>query len=895
MESAYVPASLVPIKNKGSFFRFRNNFTRYSYVAFLLLVILFSLLIIIANVFEKPINRKVLAAVKDQLTTELKVQEVSLSLINAFPNASVELRGVTLKDDAGKPLLGTKRIALRFGIFSLLSSNINIKSLIVEDGRVQVHTDKKGHPNYLVFKTSHSAASTKSIAFSLASAYLENVRLIYSDDRDRSQFDITVDQANAKGDFTATNFVTDSKAAITVNHLSDGQSSYLKGKKLSYEAAVEVDLKNNIYRIQDASLNLESSVVSLDGAFQVKKGYTYCDLSIKNKRTNLPTLLQLLPAPYAGYFSDFESTGNFDLNGKVKGRIGKEDIPAIDIVMQMHDATVRSTKLEDALEDVSFKAVLKHNQETSYFEISNFKGQFGRNPLELQLKVTDLADPMVDFRFNGIFPLASAFGLLNNPAITAGDGKLVFKDIQLKGRYHDMIHPARIQHVLATGNIAMRDAALTVDKEEITFPSGMLTLDGNRLQLDSFRIEGAGTSLVLNGYCRNLVPVLFADSLNSQNAVLDFNSNLYAKSLDIDKLLLLAMRQQKAEKMAAAAPENTARRKRVSPFRLLKGTFDAQIDQMNYDLIETKDFSGQLNFEDGNMFVSGDLEGMDGVFNVEGVVDLDLRTFESAVECSDVNITEFFRQCRNFYQDFVEDKNLKGKLNARMLVKGGWNQDFSLNQDKLQAFADFSVDNGELIKFKMLDYFTKFIKVQDLQHIKFTNLRNWVEISHKTIYMPAIFVQSNAANLTFSGSHTFDQRINYNIMVNAGQVLTSKLKKYDSHLNPQPAEKGWFNLYYNISGTTEKYSMRLAKNTVVEQFKASEMRKHNIQRELAKVFGKTNAPTGSESAFQATEAPSATTGILGKTLQFLPKLSTKKNPPAPKEPQQEEEYFVPGF
>jgi hypothetical protein len=104
---------------------------------------------------------------------------------------------------------------------------------------------------------------------------------------------------------------------------------------------------------------------------------------IKNKRTNLPTLLQLLPEPYAGYFSDFKSTGNFGLNGKIKGRVGKSDIPSIDIVMQMHDATVRSPKLEDALEDVNFKAVLKHNKETSFFEISGFKGQFGKNPLDL--------------------------------------------------------------------------------------------------------------------------------------------------------------------------------------------------------------------------------------------------------------------------------------------------------------------------------------------------------------------------------------------------------------------------------------------------------------------------------------------------------------------------------
>jgi hypothetical protein len=50
------------------------------------------------------------------------------------------------------------------------------------------------------------------------------LRLIYTDDREQRKFDITVDQAQAKGDFTATNFVTDCKAAITVNTLAQGSS-----------------------------------------------------------------------------------------------------------------------------------------------------------------------------------------------------------------------------------------------------------------------------------------------------------------------------------------------------------------------------------------------------------------------------------------------------------------------------------------------------------------------------------------------------------------------------------------------------------------------------------------------------------------------------------------------
>lgn len=165
MESAYVPASLVPVKYKGSFSKFRNNFTKYGYVAFLLLVILFSTLVIIANRLK---NRYQLAGTgRRQRTIEngTKVQDMSLSLVNAFPYASVELKGVTLRDVTGKQLLGAKRISLQFGIFSCLSSNIKVERLVVENGQLRIHTDKKGNPNYLVFKMASSDLLLKTSPF----------------------------------------------------------------------------------------------------------------------------------------------------------------------------------------------------------------------------------------------------------------------------------------------------------------------------------------------------------------------------------------------------------------------------------------------------------------------------------------------------------------------------------------------------------------------------------------------------------------------------------------------------------------------------------------------------------------------------------------------------------
>ena len=79
----------------------------------------------------------------------------------------------------------------------------------------------------------------------------------------------------------------------------------------------------------------------------------------------------------------------------------------------------------------------------------------------------------------------------------------------------------------------------------------------------------------------------------------------------------------------------------------------------------------------------------------------------------------------------------------------------------------------------MLENFAFALKAGDLERVRFTRLANFLEIRDRTIYIPAMFIQSSAINLTLSGSHTFDQYLEYYIKVNAGQVIANKISRHD--------------------------------------------------------------------------------------------------------------------
>ncbi|MFT7606577.1 MAG: hypothetical protein ACI8VT_004180, partial [Saprospiraceae bacterium] len=112
------------------------------------------------------------------------------------------------------------------------------------------------------------------------------------------------------------------------------------------------------------------------------------------------------------------------------------------------------------------------------------------------------------------------------------------------------------------------------------------------------------------------------------------------------------------------------------------------------------------------------------------------------------------------------------------------------------------------------------------------------EVRNEKIYIPAMFIQNNALNMTITGEHGFDNKIDYGIKVNGGQVLFSKFKKYNPNRPPQPSKKkGWFNIYYRIYGEVTNYEIVNDKRFVSKKFTLSESRKRDIQEGLKLAFG----------------------------------------------------------
>lgn len=509
----------------------------------ILFAVLFLLLalVLIAAFFDRQVSQQLVSEINKNLKTELQVGDASLSLLSGFPAASVNLSQVRLKDALGGQLLAAQELSFRFDLFSLFGEELRVHSVKLRNAAVRVVINRQGKPNTDIFKENSSTKKKEpanNLRLALEKAELENIAVLYDNVPQQQTAEFVVNEASTGGNFSAQRFRLSSNAKIKIVRLDSDSSRYLAGETLRYDAVLAVDLKRGAYALQNVQLTLGGNTFDVEGLAVVKPDATELNFKLNSQEGDISMIANLLPGAYHDYFREFQSSGNYSCSGTVKGRLSKSETPAVSFEVALRDGKVTSDKLQSPLRNVSFRARYNALPDGSgEFELGDFTGNFGGERLSLVLKVSQMDDPVIDFRANGVLPLDAAYGLFNDELISAGDGFVRLNRLSVQGRYADMTSMSRVSQVNAAGEIQFENAALTYNKVPILAEKGFLRLQGNELRLDSFQLRAGRSDFALQGAAQNLLPVLFADSLNTTDALLEFGATLRAQNLDVNQLL----------------------------------------------------------------------------------------------------------------------------------------------------------------------------------------------------------------------------------------------------------------------------------------------------------------------------------------------------------------------
>jgi hypothetical protein len=212
-----------------------------------------------------------------------------------------------------------------------------------------------------------------------------------------------------------------------------------------------------------------------------------------------------------------------------------------------------------------------------------------------------------------------------------------------------------------------------------------------------------------------------------------------------------------------------------------------------------------------------------------------------------INIQKMFYQFDNFGQTFITDQNLRGKATASVEFKAPVSKELRIQTDNIYSIIDISIANGQLIGLESLQEIAQYLKsnkliapfvdeekfAERMKDIKFSNLENIIEIKDRKITIPHMDIRSSALDISASGTHTFDNLIDYTIGFRLRDILVKKSQDW------QEQDDGLGKLLYiYMRGTTEKPEFGLDKEASKEIRKEEiAAEKQNMKALLKQEFG----------------------------------------------------------
>lgn len=789
------------------------------------LLLLTGIFILIVFSNRDQLKQYALQQINSQLTAKVDVQQVELSLFSHFPRVSIDFNTIKISEPENdkKTLLSAQHMYIAFNLYDILLKRYTIRQIVIDSGICNIRFNKKGQANFHILKQSDTMQSSGILQ-------LNEVRLnritVYYDDRYNDQVysghlqDIKVGFKREKSLDAIT-----CKGRITQMNIRTGSVSLIRNKQLQTDLELMVDENKQTFRIKKAGIQLEELELQLKGYYAYGKS-PFIDLNASTSETSIPALLSLLPVSVTREWMQYKSKGNIRLQVQVKGKINKSQSPSIEADFEIKNGTLTEPSSKTSFTQIRcnghYSNGKEHNTTTSSLTLDPFSAELEGGQVHGTLQLQNFKRPVLNLSLNAKLPFEAVLAFQQNKWIKSANGMLE-TTIQINGPVHTLTGKSGLQQISSGElNILASDVEL-INGQKFTNMYLDVSLSGNRIAVKTCRIVSADSDSRLEGEINHVFAYLF------QNQPLDADLNIRATKTDVPTLVAL-FTQNKSDTSPVTLPDRLH----------LRLGFD--LDQLHFNKFEARKIQGALRYTPQKLVLT-DLrcETMQGKVTITGQAEaltngnflVSLRT-----GLNQINLKELFRSCADFGQKEITYENLNGTLTSTTEVVSLWTNKFDALTDKLYVSSDIHISNGELNRYKPMESLSKYAKVEDLQNLRFNQLNNHIVIRNRTLTIPEMDVANNAMNLTLSGTHTFDNAIDYSFKIRLKELLAKKRKASENEFGEVDETGKGLYLYLSMKGTVSnpviQYNKVAVKQKIQQDLKTE---KESIKDVLRKEFG----------------------------------------------------------
>lgn len=778
------------------------------------LAVLFASAVISVFLFKDKIIQRFVTEANKQLNTPVKIGKIDVSMFDDFPNLAIVFTDVYVEDSHPGiyPLLTAERLAFTLSPVQLWKGNYSIRGLSITGSETNLRINAAGKANYIILKETQGDG-TGAVQFDLRNVRLNNTIVSYLDQQADQHHVFNSEKLTASIVVTGDLYNITANGDVITEQIGVGNTQFLTNKTFEVDAQVDYDDDKKIVDFNSSVLKIARSQFEIGGNYTFKEK-NLIDITAAGKDTDIQTLLSLLPDETSKKLKQYRSEGDVFFNLTLKGEISDRKSPFISVSFGCKDATLYHPDYQSRITNANLNGSFASPSLTDFSDaklfLKDMEGELNGKLFTGNLGISQFNDPYIVLDFKGELDAASVNNFYPIPEVKELTG-LVDADIMFEGKTSLLKKKATAQKVKTNGAITLHDVNFNYGKQNIHFKdiNGTLQFNNNDLALSNVQGYFENSDFQLNGFFKNIITFLLFE-----NQPIGIETDLKSNFLDLDQLFSIGFEEE----------ESNEYQFRISPD--LQLNFNCDVKAMKYKRFKPTNIKGDLLVKN-QVAVSRNItmNAMGGALTLNGIVDAkNSKAIDviSTFKLDGLHVDSVFYVFENFDQTFIQDKHLKGRAYANVELEMTLNEKLNLIAPTLIADISATIKNGELNNFEPLKALNKYLDDEGLSKLRFADLKNEIHIEKQTIYLPQMEVKSNVTTIQVSGTHTFDQHIDYRV---AAPLRNKKKIDPDEAFGAIEEDgSGKAKIFLKITGTTDDYDVSLDKDAVKKKI-ASDLKK----------------------------------------------------------------------
>ena len=744
---------------------------------------------IITYFFSEKVEKKVINKIQEQMTSELQLGDVAFSLYEKFPSASVKINDLLAFEREGfdnDTLFYAKSTYIELSIFDIILNKIDIKTVVVSDGKISIKYDADNSPNFAIFKITEESKNQ----LNLKNILLLNTSINYQTKSMTLNWHTTKAMLVFKGGELAIN------ANLFSKQLKVHNRDYVHNKNVKLLTTLSLQ-KDSLFIQQGSTIHIEDIKVELSGGIFHSNTV---DLNFSCEAQKLVAVMRHTPEHLKAIYSSFQANGKFSCKGNIKGLVNKTSNPALNMNCHIDKGNFSLKSRPFILKNVSLYGKITNGDERNFrktkIEISQFDAKTENGFIKGDFTIQNLNKYYLTAYLNSSWDLAEINHYFEDSPFFNLQGKLIANtqysgyfsfDSKLKDYFLDAKHSSTASFKNASFKYKNFPLGFNFQSADCKFKNSTIEVENSAFTI-------ADSDLNFNGNITDLIAYI----LDKEDEI-DVTGNLNSTYIKFDEILTL--------KDLSGGESNGTMPNWIS------ANLNTTITTFSYDNFIASDITGQLAYK--NLTLTGEnmlLNSLNG--NVAG----NFKFYESAntklilfsqLNLKQINIRNAFLAFDNFKQDFITAEHIKGIGTAEIQMQASWSPGFIFEEEELKLKSHLIIEKGELIQFKPLESLSDYVSLDELKEVKFSTLENTIEIDNKVITIPTMEIKSSALSVFLSGTHTFEQEINYRIKLLLSELMSTKFRKKNTQIKEnefgEVKENGKiFNtIYFKMIGNSE--------------------------------------------------------------------------------------------